>query len=408
MRFFTITGISVMILLSCQKRKTPEQEQKLASDTKGTFAFDVDFLKEYEDVIVLGGGSNPASLVIVKDYQARVMTSTANGEGGNSYGWINYDLIASGKVLPHINPLGGEDRFWLGPEGGQYALFFKKGDPFKFENWQTPPVIDTETFDLIDSDSMSATFHKTAKVSNYQGTVFQIDILREIRLMNALEINETLGMEIQNVNVVGFESINTISNAGETKWSESGGLISIWILGMFNPSPETTIVVPYLPSAQQDKLVTTDYFGAIPADRLVKKDSFLLFKGDGAFRGKVGIAPSIARDVAGSYDAKKKVLTIVRFDLVPTEKYVNSKWETQKEPFMGDAVNSYNDGPLADGSQLGPFYELESSSPGLALKPGEAKTHEHATIHIEGDPAQLDAIARKVLGVRLEVLSSKF
>ena len=29
-----------------------------------------------------------------------------------------------------MNVFGGEDRFWLGPEGGQFALYFKAGDPF--------------------------------------------------------------------------------------------------------------------------------------------------------------------------------------------------------------------------------------------------------------------------------------
>ena len=43
----------------------------------------------------------------------------------------------------------------------------------------------------------------------------------------------------------------------------------------------------------------------------------------------------------------------------------------QKEPYKGDVINSYNDGPLADGTQMGPFYEVESSSPALALKKGE-------------------------------------
>jgi hypothetical protein len=28
--------------------------------------------------------------------------------------------------VPHINVFGGEDRFWLGPEGGQFSIFFAK------------------------------------------------------------------------------------------------------------------------------------------------------------------------------------------------------------------------------------------------------------------------------------------
>ena len=43
----------------------------------------------------------------------------------------------------------GEDRFWLGPEGGQFALFFKKGDPFDLDHWQTPAMMDTEPFEDI-------------------------------------------------------------------------------------------------------------------------------------------------------------------------------------------------------------------------------------------------------------------
>ena len=37
-----------------------------------------------------------------------------------------------------MNVFGGEDRFWLGPEGGQFALYFKPGDPFDLDHWQVP------------------------------------------------------------------------------------------------------------------------------------------------------------------------------------------------------------------------------------------------------------------------------
>jgi hypothetical protein len=56
-------------------------------------------------------------------------------------------------------------------------------------------------------------------------------------------------------------------------------------------------------------------------------------------------------------------------------------WEHQEDPFCGDVVNSYNDGPLPGGSQMGPFYELETSSPAADIEPGDTLTHEHATFH---------------------------
>ena len=93
------------------------------------------------------------------------------------------------------------------------------------------------------------------------------------------------------------------------------------------------------------------------------------FKADGKERGKIGVSPMRAKSIMGSYDVEHKVLTVANFTLDnENTTYVNSEWSIQEQPFAGDAANAYNDGPLADGSQMGPFYELESSSPAAALK----------------------------------------
>jgi hypothetical protein len=142
----------------------------------------------------------------------------------------------------------------------------------------------------------------------------------------------------------------------------------------------------------------------VPADRLVARDGRLYFSGDGRYRSKIGLSPRRARAVLGSYDAARQVLTIVGFDLpAGAADYVNSMWQIQEQPFRGDAVNSYNDGPPAPGAKpLGPFYELETSSPAAALAPGASLTHVHRTVHLEGDAQALDTVARRVLGVSLE------
>jgi hypothetical protein len=57
------------------------------------------------------------------------------------------EFIASGKNNPHLNAFGGEDRFWLGPEGGQFSIFFKKDTPFDLDNWFTPPSLNEERWD---------------------------------------------------------------------------------------------------------------------------------------------------------------------------------------------------------------------------------------------------------------------
>ena len=88
---------------------------------------------------------------------------------------------------------------------------------------------------------------------------------------------------------------------------------------------------------------------------------------------------------------------------------MNSMWEIQKEPFQGDVVNSYNDGPPAPGQPpLGPFYELETSSPALALAPGARHTHVHRTFHFVGSEAELDRLARATLNIGLADLSNTF
>jgi hypothetical protein len=102
-------------------------------------------------------------------------------------------------------------------------------------------------------------------------------------------------------------------------------------------------------------------------------------------------------------------LTVVLYSKpAAATRYVNSMWETQKEPYAGDVVNSYNDGPTEPGkASLGGFYELETSSPAAALAPGEALTHVHQTFHFAGPFPALDAIARRVLGVRLDQVSAR-
>jgi hypothetical protein len=140
------------------------------------------------------------------------------------------------------------------------------------------------------------------------------------------------------------------------------------------------------------------------------KESVILFRADGQYRSKIGLPPSRALSVAGSYDASARVLTLVQFTRpADAHGYVNSMWEIQREPYRGDTLNSYNDGPPAPGQPpLGPFYELETSSPALSLSPGQQYTHTHRTFHLAGPEADLDRIARATLNVGLAEMASAF
>jgi len=380
-----------------------QEEQQMAGKT---FGDDLAFLKEHTEVVVVSDSTGKGQVVVLPAMQGRVMTSTADGARGLSFGWINYELIASGKIAEHINVFGGEDRFWIGPEGGQFSIFFKKGVPFDLEHWYTPAPLDTEPFELVSATKNTAVLKKDMQLVNYSGTSFRLRVGRRIRVLEKAEAVEKLGIAPgETVKLVAFESINKMTNTGEKAWEKEGGLLSIWILGMFNPSPATTVVIPFEagPESELGRIVNDAYFGKVPAERLVVKDNVLFFSGDGRYRSKIGVSARRAKPVLGSYDGVNNVLTIVQYNKpAGASDYVNSMWELQSEPYKGDAVNSYNDGPAEPGAQpLGPFYELETSSPAAALKPGESIVHVHRTIHLQGPEADLDPIARAVLAVSI-------
>ena len=373
---------------------------------KGTFGFDLQFLKQYhKDLILLGDGSDAgAQIIILPAYQGRVMTSTADGNGGMSFGWINYELIDSNKEEEHFHAFGGEERFWLGPEGGQFSIFFKKDDPFDFDHWYVPKAIDTESFILVSSSKTEVNFQREMYLKNYSGFEFNLRVNRHIRLLSKTEIPLLLGFPLpENLQIVGFESNNSITNTGNTPWTKEKGLLSIWILSMFNAGNKTTIAVPYKQGNENDlgKLVTDDYFGKVPVDRLKIKNGVIFLNADANYRSKIGISPKRALPILASFDQVNEVLTIAQFSLpeFPAD-YVNSLWEIQEKPFDGDVVNAYNDG-LIDGKQMGKFYELESSSPAATLNVGESMHHLHRTIHLKGNSNELNEITKTLLGIQL-------
>lgn len=385
-------------LASCKSENKQSEKQAMNSYSKGTFGYDLEFLKKYQkDLIVLK--SDASQIILSPQYQARVMTSTALGNEGLSFGWINHEHIASGKFNAHINAYGGEERFWLGPEGGQFSIFFKKGDKFDMGHWQTPSAIDTLSYDLVEKKDNEASFKKEFEIENYSGTKFKVLVNREISLLSTEEAESQLKIALINMKWVGYQTINEVKNIGDFDWEKSKGVLSIWLLGMMNASPNNTIIIPYK-KGMADK-INDSYFGKINSTRLKKLENVLFFKADANSRGKIGVPPEALKPIAGSYDALNKILTILQFDYKGEKEYVNSMWEIQKFPYKGDALNAYNDGKNEAGTQLGQFYELESSSPAIALKRNQSLRHTQRTFHFIGNENQLNEICTKLLGVGL-------
>jgi hypothetical protein len=377
-------------------------------DPKGSFGYDRNFLAKYDTGIVVLTSNGGGAIIVSPKYQAKVFTSTADGWSGKSFGWVNYKTFAEKQPDGHMNAYGGEDRLWLGPEGGKFSLFFKPRDTMVFNNWHTPSAVDNESWKLDSASGKKVSLSKSTQLLNYAGTQLRIKLNRSIQILENADIAKMLGINLDTtVKAVAFSTINSITNAGNTAWDRTTGAPCLWNLDMFSPSLATVIVLPYQQNTT-GKVATTDYFGQIPPDRVKFNNGTLYFKADGKSRGKLGVPPNRVKKYAGSYDAANNVLTLITYDFDTNATYLNQEWRTDRNPFIGDAVNAYNDGPLANGTQMGPFYEIESVSPAALLKPNETLTHKHSVFHFTGNKDALNQIALKTLGVSLQDIKSAF
>ena len=375
--------------------------------SRETYEQDVEFLSQHTRIVELTGPGD-ARVAVAPQYQGRVMTSTLAGGKGGSFGWLNSAFIASGREDTRFNNYGGEDRFWLGPEAGQFALWFSKGEPFDTDHWKTPKGFNAGRFRVTSQGKKSVAMVARFDVANYSGTTFSCAVMRVVRALSQDQVGDQLGSSVPaGVAMVAFESSNTLANVGAASWTRAGGLLSIWTLGQFKPLPRGKVIAPFQRCGEDDLGVraTTDYFGPLPRERCKVQDDHLLFACDGKFRSKIGISPARAKPVIGSFDPQANVLTIVNFNLPAGAHrlpYVNRLWKIQDEPFAGDVINSYNDGEEKPGAgQLGPFYEIETSSPAAELAPNSGITHVHRTYHFAGPRQSLNEISLCVLGVDL-------
>ncbi|TFG88455.1 MAG: hypothetical protein E4H16_05050, partial [Candidatus Atribacteria bacterium] len=254
---------------------------------KGTYGYDVVFFADKEiKTIELKSEDSEASVLVVPSFQGRVMTSSSDGKKGMSYGWINYDLISSREINKQFNPFGGEERLWFGPEGGPYSIYFNPGEEQVYGNWVVPPVIDTEGFDIASATNKSVRFVKETVLTNAHGTIFKVGIERTVTLLTKDDVSTLLDVEIpEDLKLVAYQSENIIINKGDSAWTKEGGLLSIWMLGMFNPSPETTVFIPFKPDVE-GVIVNDEYFGKVPSDRLIVDSNVVYFKIDGKYRSK--------------------------------------------------------------------------------------------------------------------------
>lgn len=358
------------------------------------FERDLSFLRERDaDLVVLENG--PAALIASAKYQGKVFTSTTGA--GESQGYVNYEAFDVSPPAPHINAYGGEQRLWLGPEGGRQAIFFAPGADFDGEAWQTPPPLDHEPWEQVAREERAVEFAKRARFRNRAGETFDARIGRRVSLLTEAELSGVFGEAVEGLAGVGYVTDNSLTNAGAAAWEPASGTVSLWALDMLPAGDSVAVVLP-VREGGTGVVDTTNagYFGPTPPSRLRVVDGAVLLRGDGAEVGKVGLPPKHATGRLGSVDLARAVLTVIDYDLDAEARYQGMEWRELDDPYAGDAVTSYNHG-AAPGEAS--FFELESVGPAAFLAPGETATHRHAVYHFTGPTEAVAAAAERLLGV---------
>ena len=142
-------------------------------------------------------------------------------------------------------------------------------------------------------------------------------------------------------------------------------------------------------------IVNDAYFGAQPPERLRIGTTAVFFRGDGTRRGKIGMARPRVRDVAGSYDPDRRLLTIVQFTL----------------PDAPTRLRELDVGPSGSPVRRRRHQQLQRRA--ARTRPAAARAvlrnrvviagrrawhrvgsmrHVHRTVHVQGSGAALDAI----------------
>jgi hypothetical protein len=355
------------------------------------------------DAIVLAGEGGSKVLVSPK-LQGRIMTTKVGTV--ESIGFVSLPTIAEGETHAGFNNFGGQDRYWLGPEAGQFGIYFDPGADYDRKVWKVPADFDQGPFQVAEKTADRVKLTRDISTRNYVNTQFKVKADRVVGLISTADAAKALGTAVPaGVAYAGSYSDNGLTNAGAAAWKKETGLVNIWILGQFEPGDRTVIIAPFKPGAGQpyhDEM----YFGKVPPDRLKAVGSAMILRADARKEGKIGIPQARTTGFAGSYDFAKNLLVIIRFD-VPQEPalYGNSAWiKNQPNPYEGDLFQCYNSDRSGSPDQRYAFYELESVSPSVELAPGQTVRHRQETYAFQGDYAQLKAIAAKVLGVDLDAV----
>ncbi len=390
-----------------------------------TFKNRVELLKQTENEPILLTGEKAGALVVVSPkLVGRVMDATFKGEDGETLAWWDEDLIQGkkGQNPAFYNNVGGDSRIWWAPEAGGYTTFFDPGKPYEEAQWRVPDIMGKTQFQNIKikkegKRQVGVTYDANVQATMYNGNPLNLYVKRAVKMVEQpfSKTNLKKFFADQSIQYVGYSTTDSIKNTGAKPLNRKNGLVSMWVLGQYQPGLETYVILPIL-SGSNEKLgppvVDYNFFNnaPVPANRKLIRPNYIVYKTDGQYRGKLGLKPGRAKSTVGSIDLKNNLLTIVDAKINKKGRYLNSLW-TQKpgEELLGSASETFNDGPMVPGgTSLGGFYELERLSDAPDLKRGEGYSFTVTTRRYSGDLEQLLEIAKHPLGLDCDLSHESF
>jgi len=361
------------------------------NSTYNTYKDDLLALTKLTKIVELTSSDNQSRVCVCPEYQGRVITSTSNGLGGISNGWINRDKLKN-KYEGNGSDLGGEDRVWIGPLGSQYSFYYQQIQPLSEKNWKVPACMNEEAYKILTSSENEISMEKTMELTNYLGNTLKINLKRNIKILEKDQIERNLQIQIPNqIKSVAYESSHTLKNTDSLKWNKEKGLAAIWSLGMFEGEDNCNTLIS-LPHNIKVKDINK-YLGDIDSTRVYIHNNTLTFKTDGKWRSKIGIPAKCSPSLFACIKPQSKTLTIIQYQQTNDSLYFNSNPKIQNTPYDGEIIQVYNHGNMDyTTSNQNSFFELESTSAMKELAPNETIQHYHRVYHFTGEIQDLTRI----------------
>jgi hypothetical protein len=356
---------------------------------------------------ILKGQNTARQVLVCPELAGRVMGTTCSGPTGVFGGFIDAKAFKDG-ITDIWDNWGGEERYWLCPEGGQYGLMFG-GKKSCFENYTVQDGFNNQPFKTLEVSKLgnSITMRSRMVLKNGVGTIFHVEITRRITLLDACPYSLGQG---DKVDFTGFQSESRLTNVGDKPMTRETGVLAHWHLGQFPVDEHIIAVIPYRPGHYSDPPVREDYFkdfvvgGAMPANRYRILPASVLFKADGKVRTKIGQNRSRAMGLLASYNLATDEIVLLDYDFYPNHEYAASYWYELADPYDGDCISFSAEGPDQEGGSRGRCYELEAMSPALFLHPGESFDWRTRTLHMTGPRVVMAGILRRNLSTEISSL----